>query len=321
MEQEMVRLEPMAGVQSFQEKWREIKRGYKNELSMEINRRTGIQIDPDSMFDIMVKRFHEYKRQHLNVFHIVHLYNRIKKNPGTEIVPRTFIFGGKAAPGYHMAKLIIKLIHSVGEVVNKDPDVAGRIKVAFFPDFNVRNSERIYRAADLSEQISTAGKEASGTGNMKFSMNGALTIGTMDGANIEIMAQAGMENFFLFGLTVKEISDLINTGYRPYDLYKNDEDLREVIDRLQSGEFSRGDRNLFKPLLDSLLGHDPYFVLQDFRSYIICQQKVSETYRDRSWWTKMSILNTARMGRFSSDRSIGEYCQRIWKVSPARLPG
>ena len=316
MEDELIRLEPLADDHGFQEKWHEIKHSSKNHLSNHINRMMGVQIDPASLFDIMVKRIHEYKRQQLNVFHIIHLYNRIKKNPGAEILPRTFIFGGKAAPGYHMAKLIIKLIHSVGEVVNDDKDVNGRLKVVFFPDFNVKNSEWIYKSADLSEQISTAGKEASGTGNMKFSMNGALTIGTMDGANIEIMEAVGRENFFLFGLTVEEIRSLRNKGYRPFELYQKDQDLKEIIDRLLSGEFSGGDKNLFRPLTDSMLGEDTYFVLQDFQSYTLCQENISNAFLDRSHWTKMSVLNTARMGKFSSDRSIREYCDKIWKVKP-----
>ena len=241
----------------------------------------------------------------------------MKKNPGREILARTFIFGGKAAPGYHMAKLIIKLIHSVGEIVNHDKDVNGRIKVVFFPDFNVKNGEWVYRSADLSEQISTAGKEASGTGNMKFSMNGALTIGTMDGANIEIMEAVGRENFFLFGLTVNDIRNLRRDGYRPFELYQTNEHIKEIIDRLSSGEFSGGDKYLFKPLIDSVLGNDPYFVLQDFDAYMKCQQNVFDAFLDRAYWTRMSILNTARMGKFSSDRSIGEYSDKIWKVKPA----
>ena len=318
MEDELIKLEPLSNDSAFQDKWREIKQSYKNELSNQIIRISGVHINPESMFDIMVKRIHEYKRQQLNILHIVHLYNQIKKNPGMEIAPRTFIFGGKAAPGYHMAKLIIKLIHSVGEVVNADTDVNDRLKIIFFPDFSVKSSEWVYRSADLSEQISTAGKEASGTGNMKFAMNGALTVGTMDGANIEIMEEVGRENFFLFGLTVEEIHALQKKGYRPIDLYHNDQDLKETIDRLRSGEFSQGDRDLFKPLLDSMLYNDPYFVLQDFRSYVDCQQNISDTFLDRPRWTKMSILNVARMGKFSSDRSIRDYCNKIWKVTPSR---
>jgi glycogen phosphorylase len=318
MEDELVKLEPLSDDPAFRAKWQDIKRGYKNELSNQVSRISGVMINPESMFDVMVKRIHEYKRQQLNVLHIIHLYNRIRKDPGMEIAPRTFIFGGKAAPGYHMAKLIIKLIHSVGEVVNTDADVNGRLKVIFFPDFSVKSSEWVYRSADLSEQISTAGKEASGTGNMKFAMNGALTIGTMDGANIEIMEEVGKENFFLFGLTVEEIHELKKKGYHPMDLYHNDEDLKEIIDRLGSGEFSKGDKDLFKPFINSLLSQDPYFVLQDFRSYANCQQHVSETFLDPSRWTKMSILNAARMGKFSSDRSIRDYCKKIWKIPPSR---
>ena len=316
MEDDLTKLEPFANNKEFQLKWKLIKENYKNELAGQIWKMLNIKTDPKSMFDIMVKRFHEYKRQHLKVFHIIHLYNLIRKNPGMDLIPRTFIFGGKAAPGYHMAKLIIKFIHSVGELVNNDKAVAGRLKVVFIPDFNVKTSEWIYRAADLSEQISTAGKEASGTGNMKFALNGALTVGTKDGANVEIMEAVGQENFFLFGMTVEQIQELRSKGYWPYDLYHQDEAIREIVDQLKSGYFSKGDSDLFKPLVDSLMHTDPYFVLQDFRSYVECQEKVSKTFSDSSAWSRMSILNVARMGRFSSDRSIREYCEKIWKVKP-----
>jgi starch phosphorylase len=275
MESEMVRLEPLSEDPFFRARWQEIKNGHKKDLALQLSRIAGVQVSADSLFDIMVKRIHEYKRQQLNVLHIIYLYNCLRKDPGINITPRTFVFGGKAAPGYHMAKLIIKLIHSVAEVVNRDESLGERLRVIFFPDFNVKQSEWVYRSADLSEQISMAGKEASGTGNMKFSMNGALTIGTMDGANVEIMKAVGQENFFLFGSTVEDIRNLRVQGYRPWELYKNDEDLREAIDRLGSGEFSRGNKDLFRPLIDSLLGQDPYFVLQDFRPYIQCQQKFS----------------------------------------------
>jgi starch phosphorylase len=276
-------------------------------------------VDPDSLFDIQVKRLHEYKRQHLNVLHVITLYNRLKKNSNLDIPPRTVIFGGKAAPGYFMAKLIIKLINSVAEAVNQDPDVAGRLKVAFFPDFNVRNGHRIYPAADLSEQISTAGKEASGTGNMKFSMNGALTIGTLDGANIEIREEVGAENFFLFGLTAEEVYDLKRKGYHPGPYYVANAELQETIDLVRSGFFSGGDLNLFKPFVDSLLYHDEYLVFADYPSYIESQAQVSQVYRDQERWTRMSILNVARMGKFSSDRSIREYSEKIWKVEPVPI--
>ena len=316
LEENLPKLEGFADDVEVQTRWREIKGENKKDLANLIEKRTGVSVDPDTLFDIQVKRIHEYKRQHLNVLHVITLYNRLKKNPNIEMVPRTVIFGGKAAPGYFMAKLIIKLINSVSEIVNHDPDVAGRLTVAFFPDFNVKNGQRIYPAADLSEQISTAGKEASGTGNMKFSMNGALTIGTLDGANIEIREEVGAENFFLFGLTAEEVQELKSRGYQPRDYYDSDEELRDAIGLLGSGFFSEGDPNVFKPLVDAMLDHDDYMLLADYRSYIACQEKVSEVYRDQERWTRMSILNVARMGRFSSDRSIREYCEKIWGVEP-----
>ncbi len=316
MENELRRIEPWCDDPVFQNRWRQVKRDNKADLAGLIQERTGIVVDPDSLFDIQVKRLHEYKRQHLNVLHIVTLYNRLKKDPGADIAPRTFIFGGKAAPGYFMAKLIIKLINSVAEVVNEDSDAAGRLRVVFFPDFNVKNSQPIYPAADLSEQISTAGKEASGTGNMKFAMNGALTIGTLDGANVEIREEVEAENFFLFGLTVEEVMQLKTRGYDPRYYYESHAELREAVDRIAAGHFSRGDGKLFKPLVDSLLQHDEYLVLADYPSYVACQDRVSAAYRDPKSWTRMSILNTARSGKFSSDRSIRDYCERIWKVKP-----
>jgi starch phosphorylase len=287
--EELRKLEPLADDRQFADKWQFVKRNNKSVLAAIIKERTGTVIDPDSMFDIQVKRVHEYKRQHLKVFHIITLYNRIKRDPGIEIAPRSFIFGGKAAPGYFMAKLIIKFINSVGEVVNNDPDVRDRLKVAFLPNFNVQTGHRVYPAADLSEQISTAGKEASGTGNMKFSMNGALTIGTLDGANIEIRREAG-------------------------EYYESNAGLREVIDQIKLGYFSRGDRNLFKPLVDSLLNRDEYMLLADYQSYIDCQDRAGKAYLDGDTWTRMSIVNVARMGKFSSDRSIREYCEKIWSA-------
>jgi len=310
------RIEPIAEDPQFREKWREIKLLNKIDLAACIRERTGIVVDPQSMFDVQVKRLHEYKRQHLNVLHIVTLYNRIKRNPNIEVIPRTFIFGGKAAPGYFMAKLIIRLINAVAEIINKDEDVNGRLKIAFFPDFNVKNSQRIYPAADLSEQISTAGKEASGTGNMKFAMNGALTIGTLDGANVEIREEVGPENFFLFGLTTDEVYDLRSRGYNPREFYEANDELRQAIDLIGSGFFSNGDPALFRPLVDSLLYHDEYMLFADYESYISCQDSVSQAYKDRETWTRMSILNTARMGKFSSDRTIREYCDEIWRVKP-----
>jgi starch phosphorylase len=273
-------------------------------------------VDPNSMFDIQVKRIHEYKRQHLNVLHILTLYRRLKADPGLDIVPRTFIFGGKAAPGYYAAKLIIKLVNSVAEVVNADPDVGDRLKVVFFPDFNVTSGQWIYPAADLSEQISTAGKEASGTGNMKFSLNGALTIGTLDGANIEIRQEVGAENFFLFGLTADEVSALRTRGYNPHAIYDQNAELRGVLDMIGSGALSRGDPALFRPLLNNLLWNDPFMLLADYQSYVDCQDQVSALWRTPDSWTSKSILNVARMGKFSSDRSIRDYCDRVWRVKP-----
>jgi glycogen phosphorylase len=263
-----------------------------------------------------VKRLHEYKRQHLNVLYVITLYNQLKRAAGAAVTPRTVIFGGKAAPGYHMAKLIIKLINTVAAVINQDPEVSEVLKVVFMPDFNVKNGQRVYPAADLSEQISTAGKEASGTGNMKFAMNGALTIGTMDGANIEIRDAVGHENFFLFGLTAEEVGKLKASGYIPRSTYEANPALREAIDLIDSGFFSNGDRELFRPLVESLLNRDDYMLLADYQAYVDCQQRVSEAYRDQKNWTRMSILNSARVGRFSSDRSIREYCRDIWNVSP-----
>jgi starch phosphorylase len=300
----------------FQRKWRQIKQAKKEALAKVIRERTGIEVDPASLFDVQVKRIHEYKRQHLNVLHIITLYNRIKRDPRADVTPRTFIFGGKAAPGYFMAKLIIKLINSVAEVINTDPDVAGRLKVVFFPDFNVTNGQLIYPAADLSEQISLAGKEASGTGNMKFALNGALTIGTLDGANVEIREEVGSENFFLFGLDAAAVSDLKSRGYHPRSWYEGNPHLREVIDQIAAGTFSRGDRNLFRPLVDNLLDRDEYLLLADYQSYVDCQDRVSEAFRNGKKWTGMSILNVARMGKFSSDRAISEYCEKIWQTTP-----
>lgn len=307
----------------FCEQWRQIKLHNKQQLADYIWKFNGVEVDPHSIFDIQVKRIHEYKRQHLDVLHIITLYNRIKQNPNVHIYPRTFIFGGKAAPGYFMAKLIIKLINAVGEVVNKDPDVRGRLKVVFLANFNASLGQRIYPAADLSEQISTAGKEASGTGNMKFAMNGALTIGTLDGANIEIREEAGFENFFLFGLTAEEVYTLKSKGYKPLDYYHRNAELKAVIDRIASGYFSHGKEELFKPLVDSLMYHDEYMLFADYQAYIDCQREVSLAFQDTEKWTRMSILNALRMGKFSSDRTIREYCNEIWNVKsiPVEMEG
>jgi starch phosphorylase len=316
LETELSGLQSLAASPTFQRKWLAVKQANKEALAKVIRERTGIDVEPASLFDVQVKRIHEYKRQHLNVLHIITLYNRIKHDPRINITPRTFIFGGKAAPGYSMAKLIIKLITSVAEVINADPDVDGRLKVVFFPNFNVTNAQLIYPAADLSEQISVAGKEASGTGNMKLSLNGALTIGTLDGANIEIRDEVGEENFFLFGLNAAETDELKARGYHPQSCYEGNSHLRAAIDQIAAGTFSNGDRNLFRPLVDNLLNRDEYLLLADYQSYIECQDRVSTAYRNRKNWAEMSILNVARMGKFSSDRAIREYCEQIWKAQP-----
>ncbi|ELS04794.1 glycogen/starch/alpha-glucan phosphorylase [Xenococcus sp. PCC 7305] len=303
----------------FCKRWRDIKQDNKAHLAEYIKKTRNIEVDINSIFDVQVKRIHEYKRQHLAVLNIIAMYNSIKQNPNIDIVPRTFIFGGKAAPGYFMAKLIIKLTNAVAEVVNKDPDVRGRIKVVFLPNFSVSLGQKIYPAADLSEQISTAGKEASGTGNMKFAMNGALTIGTLDGANIEIREEAGAENFFLFGLTAEEVYQMKAEGYEPMNYYQNNRELRNVLNRIAQGDFSYGDEKLFKPIVDSLMYHDPYMLLADYQAYAECQARVSEAYKDQDKWTRMSILNSARMGKFSSDRTIAEYCKEIWGIKPVKI--
>jgi starch phosphorylase len=309
-------LEAHAGDPAFQERWRRIKRHNKEALAQRILERTGIAVDAAAMFDIQVKRIHEYKRQHLNVLHILTLYQRLRRNPNLEFAPRCFVFGGKAAPGYHMAKLIIRLINGVAEVVNGDPVVGGRLKVAFLPDFNVKNAHGIYPAADLSEQISTAGKEASGTGNMKFMLNGALTIGTLDGANVEMREEAGEDNFFLFGLTAGDVERVKRAGYRPAWYAETNDELRGVLDLIGSGCFARGDRDVFRPLVDNLLYSDPFLVLADYADYVACQERVGAAWAQPEHWTRMSILNTARAGKFSSDRAIREYAEGIWAAKP-----
>ncbi len=313
------RLEPLAADAGFRSMWRGIKYSNKRDFADYVQTRTGVIIDPQSIYDVQVKRIHEYKRQHLNILHVIALYRRLKSGVDTDMQPRTFIFGGKAAPGYHLAKLMIKLINSVGDVVNRDPEIRDRIKVVFLPNFSVTNGQKVYPAADLSEQVSTAGKEASGTGNMKFSMNGALTIGTMDGANIEIREEVGAENFFLFGLTAQEVSDLQARGYQPHQYYERNPELKDIIDLIRGGFFSRGDTELFRPLIGGLLHHDPYLLFADYQSYVDCQRQVDGAYRDVEHWTKMSILNTARSGKFSSDRTIREYASQIWKVKPVPI--
>jgi starch phosphorylase len=303
----------------FRDRWRQIKQANKQKLADYIMTHNCVEVDVNSIFDIQVKRIHEYKRQHLDLLHVIGLYLRIKQNPDIQMTPQTFVFGGKAAPGYFMAKLIIRAINAVADVVNRDPDVHGRIKVVFLANFSASLGQLIYPAADLSEQISTAGKEASGTGNMKFTMNGSLTIGTLDGANIEIREEVGDDNFFLFGLTAAEVAKTKSDGYNPRDYYNSNEELRNVLDRLAMGYFSPGEKDLFKPLVDSLLDRDDYMLLADYQAYSDCQAKVADAYKDVEHWTTMSILNVARSGKFSSDRTIKEYCDEIWHVKPVKV--
>jgi starch phosphorylase len=316
---ELRKLERFAADADFQGRWREAKLGNKQKLGKLIEARTGIAVDPKTIFDILVKRIHEYKRQHLCVLYVLTLYLRLKHDSQADIPSRTFVIGGKAAPGYFMAKLIIKLINAVSAFIENDPAVRDRFKLIFFPGFNVKSAQHIYPAADLSEQISTAGKEASGTGNMKFALNGALTIGTLDGANVEIREEVGENNFFLFGLTVEQVTELRSRGYRPRDYYEQNPMLREVVDLIGSGALSNGNKEFFRPIVDNLLGHDPFFLLADYQSYVDCQDQVSALWADQPEWTRKSILNVARMGKFSADRSIDDYCERIWKVKPVHV--
>ena len=316
---QLKKLEPLSGDAEFCRRWRAVKRKNKEALASHIARNGGVKLDPGWLFDIQVKRIHEYKRQHLNVLFIISRYCRMKRDGAYRPLPRAFIFGGKAAPGYFMAKRIIKLINSVGEVINSDPEVNDRMRVAFVPDFNVQRAQIIYPAGDLSEQISLAGKEASGTGNMKFMMNGAATIGTLDGANIEIREEVGPENFFLFGMTAEEVEEKRRAGYRPDLVIESDPRLSEALSLLSSGHFSRGDREVFKPVVENLRYEDPFFVLADFASYAECQDRVDEVASDEARWTKLSITNTARSGKFSSDRAIREYAEEIWGIKPTSV--
>ena len=319
---QLQKLIPLASDAAFQDKWRAVKRANKERLAQEITaqykkRGLDLAINVDSMFDCQVKRLHEYKRQLLNALHAITLYNRIKANPKATYTPRTILFAGKAAPGYHQAKLIIRLINSIGEVVNNDPDIGDRLKVVFLADYRVSLAEKIFPASDLSEQISTAGTEASGTGNMKFSLNGALTIGTMDGANVEICEEVGRDNIFIFGMLTEEVRAL-KPKYIPSDWPKTNPEMQRVLHMIADGSFSPEERQLFRPIVDSLLGHDEYLLLADYASYVACQEEVSLAYRDPTTWTKKSILNVARMGKFSTDRTISEYAKDIWGVVPVK---
>ncbi len=317
----LAELEAFADDAEFRAQWRELKRLNKLDLAAHALAATGVTIDPGSLFDVMVKRLHEYKRQILKLLHVVTLYNRIKADPAVAVTPCTVIFGAKAAPGYHQAKRIIKLINSVAAVVNADPDVAGRIKVVFIPDYNVSVAEVVMAAGNVSEQISLAGKEASGTGNMKLALNGALTVGTLDGANIEIRDQVGAGNFFLFGVTADEAVAVRQGGYSPRAWYEGDAELKAAIDALSSGVFSGGNREAFAPVISSILDWDEYLVLADYRAYIDCHDRaVGSAWADEERWTRMSILNTARSGFFSSDRTIRDYSRDIWHVKTVPVP-
>ena len=316
---ELKKLEQFVDDEQFCESFRSSKWLNKKLLIDYIEKESDIKVNPESLFDVQIKRFHEYKRQLLNVLHVITLYNRIKANPKLDIVPRTIIFGGKAAPAYQMAKLIIKLINSVGNIVNSDPDIGNKLKVVFIKNYSVSLAEKIIPASDLSEQISMAGLEASGTGNMKFALNGALTIGTMDGANIEIREEVGDDNIFIFGLLADEVVKLKQSGYNPREYYDKNAELKKVIDMIDANFFNKNEPGIFKPIVNSLLGDDYYCLLADYESYIETQEKVSELYKNVKEWTKKSIYNVARIGKFSSDRSIREYSEKIWKVKPVRI--
>ena len=302
---------------AFRQRWRAVKQNNKTRLARHVQQELSIELNPDSLFDVHVKRIHEYKRQLLCALHAVALYNRLKEHPSTECVPRTIIFAGKAAPGYEMAKLVIKLITSIADNVNGDPDTSDKLKVIFVPNYSVTKAEWIIPGADLSEQISTAGHEASGTGNMKLALNGALTIGTLDGANIEIRDRVGEDNIFIFGLTAEEVEQTRTSGYRSRDYYESNPELGQALDMIRDGYFAPDHPHIFLPLVDSLLNHgDPYRVLADFGDYVETQKKVEALYLEPENWTRKSIINSANMGSFSSDRSIREYCRLIWGIEP-----
>ncbi|KAF4521289.1 hypothetical protein B566_EDAN002293 [Ephemera danica] len=320
--EELKQLKQWADDPSFQRAVQKVKQENKLKLAEILTKDYGVEINPSSMFDIQVKRIHEYKRQLLNCLHIILMYNRIKKNPNAPFVPRTVMIGGKAAPGYHMAKNIIRLLCAVGNVVNNDPIVGDKLKFIYLENYRVTLAEKIMPAADLSEQISTAGTEASGTGNMKFQLNGALTIGTLDGANIEMAEEMGRENIFIFGMTVEEVEELKKKGYNAYDYYNRNAELKQCIDQIQNGFFSPGNPDSFKDIANVLLNHDRFFLFADFDDYIKCQDRVSAAYQDQTLWTKMAIHNIASSGKFSSDRTIAQYAREIWGMEPTweKLP-
>jgi len=313
-------LEAYADDPQFQADFMAVKRANKEHLAKIIEKECGVVVSPDALFDVQIKRLHEYKRQHLNLLHILALYRRLLQDPDLDIVPRVFIFAAKAAPGYELAKTIIKAINAVGAMINADTRINGKLKVVFLPNYRVSLAQRIVPAADISEQISTAGKEASGTGNMKLSLNGALTIGTLDGANVEIREEVGAENIFIFGMTVEEVTALVKKGYKPSEFYQADEELKAVVDWVGSNYFTPNEPpGVLSSLRDNLLHSDPFLVLADFRAYSDAQKLVDAAYRDKAGWAKMAILNTSRMGKFSSDRTIKEYAKEIWKVEPVSI--
>ena len=317
---ELKKLEKYVSDKKFKDEWRTVKLQNKEKLAALIAAEHRVAVNPNTLFDVQVKRMHEYKRQLLNALHVIALYRRLKNDPSSVVTSRTVLFGGKAAPGYAIAKLIIKFIGSIADVVNEDPQIKGKLTVLFMPNYRVSLAEKIIPATDLSEQISTAGKEASGTGNMKFALNGALTIGTLDGANIEIMEEVGEKNIFIFGLKADEVARIKREGYKPWEYYEKSQELKGVLDLISSGFFSPENPELFKPIVESLMSHDEYLLLADFDSYLECQDRVAELYQDQNKWTEMSILNVARMGKFSSDRAIAEYCKDIWKIKGVKIP-
>jgi starch phosphorylase len=314
---QLQKLREYAEDDEFQRQFRAVKHANKERLAGLIRKQLCVEVDPASLFDIQIKRIHEYKRQLLNVLHVITLYNRIRSGAHSDFVPRTVIIAGKAAPGYATAKLIIRLVNDVADIVNNDHQIGGKLKLVFMPNYDVSNAERIVPAADLSEQISTAGTEASGTGNMKLALNGAITIGTLDGASIEIREEVGAENFFLFGLTSEEVEAVRRQGYDPLSYYNSNAELKQALDMIASGFFCPNEPARYQEIVDALLKHgDHFLLLADYASYVACQDRVGELYRDSKEWTKRAILNVAGMGKFSSDRTIREYAERVWHITP-----
>jgi starch phosphorylase len=316
----LIKLAPLADDKDFRKAFRLVKKHNKQRLANQIALLTGVKLNTDALFDVQIKRIHEYKRQLLNVLHIITMYNRIRKGEAKNITPRAVIFGGKAAPGYWMAKLIIRLINDVAEVINNDPAVGDKLKVVFYPNYEVSAAELLFPGSDLSEQISTAGTEASGTGNMKMALNGALTIGTLDGANVEIKEEVGDDNIFIFGLTTPEVASTKANGYNPWDFYHANSALKEVLDMIANGYFSAHEPGRYQAIFDNLMNNgDHYLLLADYASYIAKQEEVSQVYQDQEEWSRRAILNVARVAKFSSDRTIGEYAEKIWNVKSFKI--